>query len=576
MSIQLPKRFGKYILQEKIATGGMAELYKAKITGFGGFEKLIAIKKILPHLLAERELVISFVEEAKLAALLHHENIMQVYDFGQMEGSYFIAMEYLDGRDLRAVSNTAIAQKTPLSIPLCCYIVSSVCSGLDYAHNLKDSDGAPLNIVHRDISPHNIFITYEGQIKIVDFGIATVAGKDSTTQKGTIKGKVSYMSPEQAEGKKLDLRSDLFSVGILLYELITRERMFPGDPFGVLARVRRAEFVPPETVCPDLPESLVRILKSSLARDPDQRYQTCDELRTDLESFITMGNHRLDGKSVRRYLKSLFPDASSRYPTEDHEPTIFDSGDRSASGESDTETSQPSKKPVVVTSEEPTEEIVKHRFTISGTVMLMVCLVTLFFVSHSTNPAEKKMAEAFRALKGGFNRKAAVHFGYAVDQDPSMRNNIAKPWAFALRKQALLLENSDPEGAMRLLEKSIGLDDSKALTYLDIGRLYDQVDDYANAARFYREAARLTPDSAETWFRLGRAYSVINQHGKAIIAFQHAEYLNPPFLDDVLFNLAVSLDESGFSKKSIRKLEKAIALNPDNEYAVKYLESLMR
>jgi serine/threonine protein kinase len=222
-------RLGKYLLLEKIAAGGMAQLYRAKITGVQGFEKLIAIKMILPHLLGEKELISSFIDEAKLAALLSHQNIVQIYDFGRMENSYYIAMEYLRGKDLRYIFQKSKERKLPLNVEQALYVISRICSGLDYAHKLKDFQGKPLNIIHRDISPQNILITYEGEVKILDFGIAKAASQSTITQHGMIKGKVAYMSPEQASGQKIDLRSDIFSIGILLYELLTHTRMFTGD-----------------------------------------------------------------------------------------------------------------------------------------------------------------------------------------------------------------------------------------------------------------------------------------------------------------------------------------------------------
>ncbi len=206
-------RFGKYLLMEKLAVGGMAQLYRAKITGIQGFEKLIAVKTILPHLANEKELLTSFIDEAKLAALLHHQNIVQIYDFGPMEDSYFIAMEYLFGKDLRHIFSKSQEKGKPISNELALYVISRICSGLDYAHNLKDYQGKSLNIIHRDISPQNIFVTYEGEVKIVDFGIAKAASQSTITQLGMIKGKISYMSPEQASGQPIDHRSDIIFDG---------------------------------------------------------------------------------------------------------------------------------------------------------------------------------------------------------------------------------------------------------------------------------------------------------------------------------------------------------------------------
>ncbi|TFG56804.1 MAG: serine/threonine protein kinase, partial [Deltaproteobacteria bacterium] len=185
------RRFGKYLLLEKLATGGMAQLYRAKIIGVEGFEKFIAIKQILPHLAHEEELITSFIDEAKLAALLNHQNIVQIYDFGSMENSYFITMEFLFGKDLRAVNAKAREMGNPVTLENALYLIAKVCAGLDYAHKLKDFQGKSLNIIQRDISPQNVFLTYEGDVKIVDFGIAKAASQSTITQVGMIKGKVA-------------------------------------------------------------------------------------------------------------------------------------------------------------------------------------------------------------------------------------------------------------------------------------------------------------------------------------------------------------------------------------------------
>jgi serine/threonine protein kinase len=182
MSVFRPKKFGKYQLLDKIAVGGMAELYRAKLTGEQGFEKLIAIKKILPNLSEQENLVTSFIDEAKLAALLNHENIVQIYDFGSMDDEYFIAMEFLFGKDLRTIRRNAEDRKMPLGMEKTIYIVSRICAGLDYSHNLKDLQGQPLHIIHRDINPQNILVTYDGQVKIIDFGIAKAASHNNKTK----------------------------------------------------------------------------------------------------------------------------------------------------------------------------------------------------------------------------------------------------------------------------------------------------------------------------------------------------------------------------------------------------------
>lgn len=270
MTVFQPTQFGKYQLLDKIAVGGMAELFRAKLTGVQGFEKLIAIKKILPNLTDEENLVTSFIDEAKLAALLHHENIVQIYDFGSMDDEYFIAMEFLFGKDLRTIRKNAKDRDLPLGMENILHIVSRICAGLDYSHNLKDLHGQPLNIIHRDINPQNILVTYEGQVKIIDYGIAKAASHNNKTRENLIKGKLAYMSPEQASGQVIDHRSDIFSTGIILYELLAVRRMFKGETMHILSLVREAHYDPPEEVIPDLPAKLNEILHRALAKDPDK------------------------------------------------------------------------------------------------------------------------------------------------------------------------------------------------------------------------------------------------------------------------------------------------------------------
>ncbi len=224
------KKFGdKYILLDRIASGGMAEVYRGKLTGEKGFEKMLAIKKMLPQLTSEKEMTDYFIDEAKLAALLQHDNIIHIYDFGAMDGSYFIAMEYLFGKDLNSILNKSREKELPLSIENVLFITSQICQGMEYAHNIKDFHGKSLNIIHRDITPHNIFITYDGKIKIIDFGIAKTTIQSTKTKVGLVKGKIAYMSPEQVEGQVLNHRSDIFPIGILIYEMITNTRLYQGN-----------------------------------------------------------------------------------------------------------------------------------------------------------------------------------------------------------------------------------------------------------------------------------------------------------------------------------------------------------
>ncbi|MDA0713503.1 MAG: serine/threonine-protein kinase, partial [bacterium] len=226
LNMNLPYVAGKYALLRKIASGGMAEVFLAKHIGLDGFEKLVVLKRILPHLASQREYVSMFLDEAKTAADLRHSNVVNTFEFGEDKGVYFMVMEFLHGQDLRSIYRKALQTKMEIPLKHSLGIIIDACCGLYYAHSKKDMNGQNLAIVHRDISPQNIVVTYEGETKIVDFGIAKAAHQNVETASGVLKGKYSYMSPEQALGHGADHRTDIFALGIVLYEMTTWRRLF--------------------------------------------------------------------------------------------------------------------------------------------------------------------------------------------------------------------------------------------------------------------------------------------------------------------------------------------------------------
>lgn len=280
---------GRYRLLTRLGQGGMAEVYRGKLLGAEGFEKFVAIKRVLPHRAQDPELVRSFIDEARLAAHLHHPNIVQIYDFGRHGDTYFIAMEYLSGQQLGEVAARARETGVGLPRPLIYHALARVCEALDYAHHLTDYAGQPLNIIHRDVSPQNIVVTYAGQIKLIDFGIAKAATQTMATEVGTLKGKTGYLSPEQARGDALDARSDLFAVGVILYELLLGERPIAGDVFRTLEQLRGFD---PSQLAPQL-DTLERgpreVLTTALAPDPADRYARAEDLQAALERLLVSG-----------------------------------------------------------------------------------------------------------------------------------------------------------------------------------------------------------------------------------------------------------------------------------------------
>jgi serine/threonine protein kinase len=279
--------YGPYRLLERVAVGGMAEVFRAKRTGVEGFEKVVAVKRILSHLSDNKEFVDMFVDEAKMVGGLAHPNIVQIFDLGKLEKNYYIAMEYVHGRDLRTILRRARERSLRIPLDISTYVVSKVCAALEYAHRKKDDRGQPMLIVHRDISPQNILISFEGDVKLTDFGIAKAATKASTTDKGALRGKLLYMSPEQAWGKPMDKRSDVFSLGIVFYEMLTQQKPFLGtSEMSILETVRECRVPPPTTLNDKIPEKLERVVMKSLERDPEVRYQDAGEMLRDLERVL--------------------------------------------------------------------------------------------------------------------------------------------------------------------------------------------------------------------------------------------------------------------------------------------------
>ncbi len=303
-----PIPFGDYYLLEKINTGGMAEVFKAKTFGVKGFERIVAVKKILPSISEDEEFITMFIDEAKIAVQLTHANIAQVFDLGNIDDQYYIAMEYVSGRDLRVIYDRCSRSGQKLDIPCVCYIISEICKGLDYAHNKKSASGEPLGIIHRDISPQNILISYDGECKLIDFGIAKAANKTNATQVGILKGKFSYMSPEQVAGKtKIDCRSDVFALGIVLFEILTLKRLFLGSSdFSTLEKIRKVEVSPPTLYNPNIPEDLEEIVLKALDKDVNQRYQSAAELSEALQRFMIKHNMFYTAKDLSEFMQTLF------------------------------------------------------------------------------------------------------------------------------------------------------------------------------------------------------------------------------------------------------------------------------
>ena len=309
-----PRRFGKYQILERIAVGGMAEIYRARLDGIGGFQRTFAIKRIAPHLSQNSDFVDMLVDEAKIAGLLSHANIVQIMDLGSVDSQFYIAMEFVNGRDLGQALARCAAKGITLPVPHAVYVLIEMLKALEYAHNrqvMRGGQPVPLHIVHRDISPGNVLLSFQGEVKLTDFGIAKASVKALQTMSGVVKGRFDYMSPEQAAGQVVDQRSDLFSAGVLFYEVLTGKHPFrqPGE-VATLDALRRTTFLPPSEVNPDVPYALDVLVELALRARPDERLQSATAFREALDRFCHDSGFIFSASTLAAFLRGLFPEAA--------------------------------------------------------------------------------------------------------------------------------------------------------------------------------------------------------------------------------------------------------------------------
>jgi serine/threonine protein kinase len=302
------KKFGKYTLVEKIGAGGMAEIWRASLSGADGFEKQVVIKQILPQYARSRSFITMFVQEAKVASHIQHPNVVQIYELGQESGQYFIAMEYVPGHDLLAILERASHLRRHIPIELCLFIAGEVCKGLEEAHHATDAKGQLLNIIHRDVSPANILVSRDGDVKLTDFGVARASVEGKTIGvTGQLQGKLGYMSPEQVASQTTDFRSDLFSLGIVLFECITHQRLFIGtNDIATLAKVRNADIDSSLSAHPNLPAPVVSILRKALAKTPKDRYRSAQAMEEEIGQYLFDNRLRVTRRALGSFVSELF------------------------------------------------------------------------------------------------------------------------------------------------------------------------------------------------------------------------------------------------------------------------------
>jgi serine/threonine protein kinase len=311
----------RYHLVNKIAHGGMAEIYLALQIGAEGFSKQVVLKRILPALAADPQFVRMLVDEAHIASTLNHSNLVQVLDLGKANDEYFLVLEFVDGWSLEQLRRRAVKAKMKFPLPLALYVTSALCRGLAYVHSRKQRDGRPLGIVHRDVSPQNVLISREGEVKLADFGIAKAIGRREKSVTGVIKGKFAYMSPEQSIGGELDARSDLFSVGTVLYILTTGKKPFDGDAdLDVLMQVRKGRFEKPSELVKDLNPEVEKFIVRALRTDRARRWQSAEQMADKLDAILVKLGQTSGPTVLKRWMETLGAKDGVKTPAEVAEP----------------------------------------------------------------------------------------------------------------------------------------------------------------------------------------------------------------------------------------------------------------
>ncbi|MGD9159981.1 MAG: protein kinase [Desulfobacteraceae bacterium] len=589
------QQFGKYTLLSRIAQGGMAELYQAKLFGYGGFEKLIAIKRILPYLAEETNLIKAFIDEAKLAAFLQHPNIVQIYDFGSVNDTYYIAMEYLYGNDLKYITQQSKERGMPLSIGNALYIAAQVCAGLDYAHKLKDFQDRPLNIIHRDIGPHNIFITHDGQVKIIDFGIAKAATQVNKTQYGSIKGKIAYMSPEQAKAEKIDHRSDIYAMGILLYEMVTHERMFDGDnTYGVFSKVVESEYRPVRELNKDLPRGLCDIIDKALKKDREERYQSAEEMLADLEKCMQELSIIPSYRSLAMYMDQLFSEGTERGGETEGENT-----ETVPSSELPGIAGPQYDRTVVLTEEELPSSRKRQlpKFALYALILISSIFILLIFIKKPeplfnsimkffhfdvsrdesvSEPAPVRISkkiikpdsEADSSIISPTEQDTDVSLGEATDSDEISQPDQPDEDSPELKQGTRLLNEEKYAEAAVLFEdmQKTGSRDDERVSMLYSQALVGQASKILEktperAKALLLKAVKLNPDSSQGYYHLGRIYTQQKDYTSAIASYQTATELNPRMYN-AFFNLGYIYAIKKDYSRAQEMFSRVVALSP--------------
>jgi len=590
--------YGEYYLTKRIAYGGMAELFRARRrTGVEGFEKILAIKKILPHLSSDRGFITMFINEAKIAAQLTHENIVQIFDFGKFEESYYLAMEYVWGNSLKAIQTKAQEQGLPLNLAL--YTISRACMGLDYAHRKKGTGSETLDIVHRDISPQNILLSYEGEVKLVDFGIAKAAFQSAETKSGVFKGKIPYMSPEQVMGGPIDRRSDIFSLGIVLYELLTGLRLFQGvSEFEIIEKVKTCQITPPSQHSATIPKKVDTIVLKALERDSEKRYQNAEELYDELVSHLDDQRTYLGPSDLKKHMRGLFAEEIRQEETEIQKEAVQVRHHEKRRIRKEIRGTPPQDLSRQRGLKRLTAGLRKNLVRLGGLAILSLAAYGLIALSSIDERFHKKEAktpeepsasvtldvknsflkttinEASLLLTQGDFEGAIARFDQVHSADPEFAGQYAPVFSKAFLLRGRKKKDRSAASALEDLQRACQMDPQNFEAHLEMGRILTGMKKYREAILSYEMAIYIDPKSPDAHFNLGYLYLMKKAYVMAAEEFEKVVKLKPQYLEDAYFNLGLSYLKAGERKRALKAFKHALRLDPKNTRTINLIKRL--
>ncbi|GEM_PF-4948518 len=604
-------KFGKYQLVEQIGVGRIAQVWKTRITGIKGMDQYLVIKRLLPHLSTKKAVLDIFLGEAKKIVGLRHENIVRVYDFGSIEGTPYVAQEYVDGTDLSAFMEAMRKRGQALGVEHAVYIMEKIGAALDFAHKQE--------IIHGNLRPQDVLISRRGEVKVCDFAIC-LAALAGDMEEEVLKKAAPYLSPEYILDRTLNVKTDIFGAGMIFYELLTGQPWLGGDPARALSALRDRGFDPAKEVPEDLPQGLQDILKRALARDPGARYLSptimYEEVKRVARTFAAKGT----SEDISKYMAGLFPkQASAEIPSkgEGAEAAKREVQERAEAASVPKPPSKPLDKKIIAGG-------------VAGALILVIALIFLLTGKKEekapppsgsgpaqatrvaaqgepssrsggqagaeeervaeespskegagskpsqelASPGEAELQKGLQALSEGRYDQAIEVFKGIISKYPELEQEASSPYSHALELKAKAIVESEPKQAEKLLKQAISLNPENVEAHFQLGLLYGDQKKYDKAIKEYKRVVELDPQYPDAYFNLGYIYAIKKDYKNAEAAYKEVVALVPPYLDEALFNLAMVQKRLGKKEACIQNLKRAIIVNPDNKLAKRYLKRM--